>query len=62
MQRMHTKEERQISKALGAFAQAMFECGEWTRDSKQTYDKVHNDAIKAENRLRKLIGMPPMHV
>ena len=48
-----------LKRALDAFAEANFECGEWDRnESDEPYDVVHARALKAETAVWGALGLP----
>lgn len=56
---MTKRQIERITRALSAYGEAQFECGEWNRDdSDERYDTVLARANRAEDRLRKAIGLP----
>ena len=56
---MTKRQQERLEKALSALIDAEFACGEWNRDDEdEPYEVVHDRAVRAETRLRKLIGLP----
>ncbi len=57
---MTARQQTALEKALGDYADAHFEAGEWNRDdSDEPYERLHNRCVRAEARIRRLIGLPP---
>jgi hypothetical protein len=56
---MTKREARRLEKAMIAYGTAESDCGEWNKsDSVESWEKVYGGAQKAEQRLRRLLGLP----